>query len=85
MVSCSEMNMGCNGGRLGAAWNFMCHYGLVSDECYPYTSGAGKSGKCSWEKCTDSNSEWKSYKSLKYSTFKTVETIKAEVFKNGPI
>jgi len=54
MISCSNFNMGCSGGRLSAAWNFMCHYGLVTDACEDYTSGAGASGSCSWKKCTAS-------------------------------
>ena len=58
MVSCSDLNLGCNGGRLGMAWLFMCEHGLVEDSCYPYTSGGGSSGHCSWDKCTSSGSSW---------------------------
>jgi len=84
MVSCSEFNMGCNGGRLGAAWNFMCRNGLVSDSCYPYTSGKGQNGKCSWGKCTGEGT-WDLKKSQKYHTYTTVEAIKQEIYTNGPI
>jgi len=44
--------MGCNGGYLGAAWNFFVKTGLPSDECVPYTSGKGDSGRCP-NKCVD--------------------------------
>ena len=71
MVSCSDFNMGCNGGRLAAAWNFMCRDGLVADTCYPYTSGGGDSGHCTWKKCTGTGA-WEPKYAKKYHTYSNV-------------
>lgn len=85
MISCSDANMGCSGGRLGSAWNFMCKYGLVEDSCYPYTSGKGDSGSCSWKTCTAKGQSWTAKTSTHYNTFSTVSAIKAEIYAHGPI
>ena len=52
MVSCDTGNMGCNGGYLNRAWNFLQTTGIVSDACYPYTSFDGSSSACK-TKCVD--------------------------------
>jgi len=44
--------MGCNGGWLWNAWKYMENQGVVSDECYPYSSGAGATGTCHVDKTT---------------------------------
>ena len=46
MVSCDTNDYGCDGGYLDKAWDFVANTGLVSDSCYPYTSGTGVSGTC---------------------------------------
>ena len=42
-VSCDSSNLGCNGGNLGKAWNFLKKTGTVKDSDCPYSSG--KDGK----------------------------------------
>jgi len=44
LVSCSIANEGCNGGYANQAWLFMEINGIVTLECYPYTSGNGTNG-----------------------------------------
>ena len=39
LVSCDKNNYGCNGGYLFYAWQFMQKTGVMTEECYPYTSG----------------------------------------------
>jgi len=55
MISCDHGEQGCNGGYLDKTWEFLHRTGTVSDACYPYSSGAGKTGKCHHE-CTGSGS-----------------------------
>lgn len=53
MISCSTQNMGCTGGRVIHAWNYIKLAGMVEDRCDPYTSGrTERKGKCS-HSCTD--------------------------------
>jgi len=83
MVSCDTSNYGCNGGYLNKAWDYLHQTGIVSDACYPYTSGGGNDGTCK-RSCTGSGT-WKKYHSQSYSTFRDVNSIKQEVYTNGPI
>eukprot|EP00343_Euplotes_focardii_P008566 CAMPEP_0205820600 /NCGR_PEP_ID=MMETSP0206-20130828/3244_1 /ASSEMBLY_ACC=CAM_ASM_000279 /TAXON_ID=36767 /ORGANISM="Euplotes focardii, Strain TN1" /LENGTH=293 /DNA_ID=CAMNT_0053115451 /DNA_START=1 /DNA_END=882 /DNA_ORIENTATION=- len=47
LVSCDNSNMGCQGGYLKKAWNFMHKTGVMTEECYPYVSGETKvDGDC---------------------------------------
>ena len=46
MVSCSKLNLGCNGGNFGWAWNYLRNNPQELNSDYPYTSGTGNSGTC---------------------------------------
>ena len=48
LVSCdnADGNQGCDGGYPIKAWQYMQATGVVSDECYPYSSGGGVTGNC---------------------------------------
>jgi len=59
----------------------MAATGLVSEECYPYTH---KDSTCS-KRCTSSAGTWKKYKSTPYTTVKTIQAMKQEIYVNGPI
>jgi cathepsin B len=61
----------------------MCRTGIVSDACYPYTSGKGASGDCS-KTCTGTG-KWAPNYATKHHTYTTVAEIKQEIFTNGPI
>ncbi|GFO41477.1 tubulointerstitial nephritis antigen [Plakobranchus ocellatus] len=40
LISChQDGQLGCEGGHVDRAWWFMRHVGVVTDECYPYSSG----------------------------------------------
>eukprot|EP01013_Petalomonas_cantuscygni_P024860 TRINITY_DN46588_c0_g1_i1.p1 TRINITY_DN46588_c0_g1~~TRINITY_DN46588_c0_g1_i1.p1 ORF type:complete len:312 (-),score=64.41 TRINITY_DN46588_c0_g1_i1:538-1473(-) len=62
LMTCSSMNMGCNGGRLSAAWDYIKDWGLPLDECQPYV-GVNGSGTpaCQWGKCLGDGS-WNTWK-----------------------
>lgn len=46
LISCSDLNMGCNGGTTITAWLYFRMHGLVSDGCLPYASGNGTVPSC---------------------------------------
>jgi len=83
MVSCDMSNYGCQGGYLDKTWDYMSTTGIVTDACYPYTSGSGQRGTCK-HSCSGSGT-WKKYHSQRYSTFRNVNAIKQELYTNGPI
>ena len=84
LVSCDRGNYGCNGGYLNVAWNFMKSTGVVSDTCYPYTSGtSGQSGSCS-STCTGSGS-WDLHHSESTQTTSSVSKTQTAIMTNGPV
>lgn len=88
MVSCDDWNMGCSGGNLIFAMNYLEETGIVSDACLPYTSGEGDDGTCPTDnKCTATGQTWKKYKCEDYSTVyaDTPEDIQNEIYANGPM
>lgn len=50
MVECDQKNMGCEGGNLFFAWNYLMKTGIVADSCTPYVAGAGKAPTCQTKK-----------------------------------
>ena len=46
MVSCDTKNLGCQGGMLNKAWDYIKEFGLATEECYPYKSGGGATYHC---------------------------------------
>jgi cathepsin B len=85
MVSCDNGDMGCNGGWLFAAWDYLEHTGIVSDACKPYTSGDGSEPKCS-KSCSDGSAP-KKFKCKKGSVVEatTPNQIKSNLMKMGPM
>jgi len=43
-VSCDSNNYGCDGGYLNYVWQYFTNTGVVTEACWPYTSGGGDSG-----------------------------------------
>lgn len=85
LVSCDTVNMGCDGGYVPKAWNYLASTGIVSDSCKPYVSGEGTVPTCS-NTCAD-GSVAKKYKCKSGSVVnpRTVPQIKAEISANGPV
>ena len=49
LVECAGLkygSMGCNGGIMEGAFNYVIEHGQCSDSSYPYTSGTGQSESC---------------------------------------
>lgn len=87
MVSCDKHDYGCSGGYLDKSWKYLIQEGIVTDECYPYTSGSGDSGTCQLgeRKCMNPNIEYKKYYAEAFYNFKSINDIKSDIYKNGPL
>ncbi len=85
-VSCDTNNYGCDGGYLNYVWAYFTNTGVVSDACWPYTSGGGDSGSCR-KTCTGSGQAWNKYKCKSGSTVHptSVQGIKDQLYNNGPM
>jgi len=77
--------MGCNGGNLATEWKYMTNKGIVTDACFPYTSGSGSVEECSTT-CAD-GSTYTKYKCASDSVVKatSVKEIQSEIYANGPV
>jgi len=64
MVECDTGNMGCSGGYLYRAWNYLEGTGIVTDACLPYASGTGIAPKCRSECVADSKDKWTKFKCI---------------------
>ena len=87
-VSCDIFDYGCNGGSTIFSWLYLRIYGLVVDECKPYTSQEGQVEECGLineGKCVDDKVEFKKYKAEKFYMFNTVNAIKEDIYLHGPI
>jgi len=85
MVSCDTGDMGCQGGRLPAAWQYLQSTGIVSEACLPYSAGGGDAPACS-KQCADGES-WSSSK-VRASTAYAINGVSAmqqEIMTRGPI
>merc|ERR1712046_508879 len=85
MVSCDKGDMGCQGGQLPMAWNYLKETGIVSDKCLPYAAGNGEAPKCP-DKCADSET-WASSKVKAKTAYAIngVANMQKEIMTNGPI
>jgi len=87
MVSCDSGDGGCKGGQMNTLWDFLENTGTVEESCLTYHSGDGSDFPCSkFTKCEDGK-QIKNYYAKKGATraFQNVESIKAEIYTNGPV
>lgn len=88
LVSCDSGQYACNGGFLASSWKFLERTGIVSETCFPYTSGArGVVPSCStFTKCADKTTMRKFYAKTNSTKFLgSPAAIQAEILKNGPV
>ena len=87
LVSCDNIvNNGCDGGSPFASWEYTALSGIVSDECYPYVSGNGTTGKCSIKskKCVNEAIPFTKYKSTQPNLLSDKAKIK-DALLGGPV
>ena len=91
MVQCDKTDMGCQGGWMNKAWEYLTDFGIVTDACDPYISGQGNSFKTycpsnfTPPKCANSSVEYKKYKTKNNYHLTTVEDIQQDILTNGPV
>ncbi len=87
MISCDYFDHGCNGGILTASWLYLRLFGIVTDECKPYTSGNGKVESCPLlkSKCTNENAEYRKYKAKNFYYLPSINQMKENIMTKGPI
>ncbi len=59
LVSCDDLDNGCNGGALLMVWEYLYNYGAVEEDCFPYSSQDGTVEPCITE-CKN-GAEWKKF------------------------
>ena len=82
-VSCDKSNLGCDGGYLPRTWEYYKTTGLVTDSCFPYSSGSGSVEKFITQ-CKNGEA-WKKHKVSSYKAYKGASAIKTELLANGPL
>jgi cathepsin B len=83
MVNCDYNNYACLGGYLSKTWYYLENYGIPTEQCVKYISGAGYFDECS--AICDDGSTPTFYKAKYAKNFTTVSAIQLEVMNNGPI
>ncbi|CAH1778480.1 unnamed protein product [Owenia fusiformis] len=94
LISCiGDKQLGCTGGHLDSAWEYMRLQGVADEECYPYTSGLYSSKKtCQVERsssrskngvCSKKNKIYKMDKP--YRMPNNEKEIMEEILTNGPV
>lgn len=91
MVSCEYDQYACDGGYLDRAWNYLAKTGIVTEECFPYSSFGGEVESCP-STCTGVG-EFRKYKvknNKQICSFLDKKTdcqnkIKEELANNGPL
>lgn len=92
LVSCDKTNYGCSGGIPVLSWMYIQNKGLVSETCYPYTSGiTQETGSCMTinKRCKKDpgmeREDFITYQSVDQRHFSTIVEAKAAIVKHGPI
>jgi cathepsin B len=75
--------MGCNGGWLPVAWQYLTDHGIPSNSCLPYTSGNGNTGSCPG-KCADGSAPT-FYKAKNPQSYPSASEMKMAIMEGGPI
>lgn len=82
-VSCDTGNSGCNGGNRLKTWYYYQSTGIVTETCFPYSSGKGQVEDCITE-CKNGE-EWKKHKATGVKRISGVQAIKQNLVSGGPI
>jgi len=83
MISCDNGNMGCQGGYLNKAWEFLEHTGAVVESCQSYTA---VEQSCPKDSCED-GSHFQLHKCAKNSIVnaRNAKQIQSAILEGGPM
>jgi cathepsin B len=84
LVSCDKNNFACNGGYLDKTWDYIEEHGLVTEDCWPYSSQGGAVEKCRTQ-CTVASKEWKKYTGKNTRSFRDSDDAKTDIMTYGPL
>ena len=84
LISCDKFDHGCDGGRLGNSWKYLVSTGIVSDNCFPYSSESGTVAVCPMTPTCKSGT-WKKYRAFNYFSLTSVNDIKSSLVADGPV
>ena len=84
-ISCDDLDYGCAGGFIDNSLEYATEIGIVTDSCFPYSSGQSVSPPCI-DKCI-SPEQYIKYKCKPFSTLwlSDENSQKQDLFQNGPI
>lgn len=96
LVSCENPDLGCNGGDMLTAYDYIHKYGIADETCSPYqarghTNGLGCSAEIICKNCEPGQpctvpSEWNTYNVSEYGDLPNDEVaIMNEIHQRGPI
>jgi len=89
LVSCDWIDHGCNGGILTTSWVYLWSRGIVTDQCFPYSSGSGSVEFCSpvfsKQQCKDSSVQYKKYYAKNLYWLSSIDAIKQSILSSGPV
>ena len=85
-VSCNSYNKGCSGGTIPYTYEYFESTGIVTETCFPYTSGInGNEPKCH-QSCSNSEPFMKyTCQEGSFSYFMFFMAIQLEILNNGPV
>merc|ERR1712113_271246 len=83
MVSCDKGDLGCHGGQLPKAWDYLTNTGIVTDSCFPYAAGDGTAPVCP-SRCQDSEPFYR-FKARNAYAITGVTNMQKDIMTNGPI
>ena len=84
IVSCDMEELGCRGGFSNKAFEFIYHDGLVTEECFPYSSTEGGIPEFCITECKNGE-KWAPYYSDWTDSFEYAKDIMDDMPINGPI
>jgi cathepsin B len=69
------------------AWRYLTNTGIVTDTCFPYSSGSGTVPHCPHGQCQDTSEDYVKYKCTAGSIVEatTPDEIKSEIYAHGPM
>lgn len=87
MVSCDSSEKGCSGGLIDKSWDYIRDYGIVTEDCLPYTSGNGNPGICPFTTwyypCVTGT--YRKYRVSSHGQFLSISEAKNSIYTEGPI